>query len=178
MQVVIMHRSVFESLMRTLKGHLLYQAEYLSRLLVKPPSTRSEAEVLKLASYLTSLPRFQEVPQEQLVQVAKEVTYVELTAGATVCKQGVSPYRAHCIGPSMQHMHILQCKAPCAPTSAGAYILSLIACNQCGQYKVWCIQQSSELRLYCTASQQLLHVQADKQKVGLFILPLTSSTWL
>lgn len=85
-----MHRSVFESLMRTLKGHLLYQAEYLSRLLVKPPSTRSEAEVLKLASYLTSLPRFQEVPQEQLVQVAKEVTYVELTPGATVCKQGMS----------------------------------------------------------------------------------------
>lgn len=88
LQVVIMHRSVFESLMRTLKGHLLYQAEYLSRLLVKPPTTRSEAEVLKLASYLTSLPRFQEVPQSQLVQVAKEVTYLELTAGATVCKQG------------------------------------------------------------------------------------------
>ena len=74
--------------MRTLKGHLLYQAEYLSRLLVKPPSTRSEAEVLKLASYLTSLPRFQEVPQSQLVQVAKEVTYLELTAGGLVCKQG------------------------------------------------------------------------------------------
>lgn len=88
LQVVIMHRSVFESLMRTLKGHLLYQAEYLSRLLVKPPTTRSEAEVLKLASYLTSLPRFQEVPQSQLVQVAKEVTYLELTPGAIVCKQG------------------------------------------------------------------------------------------
>ena len=85
-----MHRSVFESLMRTLKGHLLYQAEYLSRLLVKPPASRSEAEVLKLASYLTSLHRFQAVPQPQLVQLAKEVTYSELTAGAFVCKQGWS----------------------------------------------------------------------------------------
>lgn len=90
-QVVIMHRSVFESLMRTLKGHLLYQAEYLSRLLVKPPATRSEAEVLKLASYLTSLHRFQTVPQPQLVQLAKEVTYSELTPGAFVCKQGTLP---------------------------------------------------------------------------------------
>ena len=83
-----MHRSIFESLMRTLKGHLLYQAEYLSRLLIKPPDARSEAEVLKLASYLTSLQRFQEVPQPQLVQLAKEVTYAELTAGTLVCKQG------------------------------------------------------------------------------------------
>lgn len=83
-----MHRSIFESLMRTLKGHLLYQAEYLSRLLVKPPEGRSEADVLKLASYLTSLQRFQEVPQPQLVQLAKEVTYAELTAGTLVCKQG------------------------------------------------------------------------------------------
>lgn len=83
-----MHRSIFESLMRTLKGHLLYQAEYLSRLLVKPPEGRSEAEVLKLASYLTSLQRFQEVPQPQLVQLAKEVTYAELAAGTLVCKQG------------------------------------------------------------------------------------------
>ena len=89
-QVVIMHRSVFESLMRTLKGHLLYQAEYLSRLLVKPPATRSEAEVLKMASYLTSLHRFQTVPQPQLVQLAKEVTYSELTPGALVCKQGTA----------------------------------------------------------------------------------------
>ena len=87
-QVIIMHRSIFESLMRTLKGHLLYQAEYLSRLLVKPPAGRSEADVLKLASYLTSLQRFQEVPQPQLVQLAKEVTYAELTAGTLVCKQG------------------------------------------------------------------------------------------
>lgn len=87
-QVIIMHRSIFESLMRTLKGHLLYQAEYLSRLLVKPPATRAEADVLKLASYLTSLQRFQEVPQPQLVQLAKEVTYAELTAGTVVCKQG------------------------------------------------------------------------------------------
>ena len=85
-----MHRSIFESLMRTLKGHLLYQAEYLSRLLVKPPEGRSEADVLKLASYLTSLQRFQEVPQPQLVQLAKEVTYAELTAGTLVCKQGQS----------------------------------------------------------------------------------------
>ncbi len=83
-----MHRSIFESLMRMLKGHLLYQAEYLSRLLVKPPTGRSEADVLKLASYLTSLQRFQEVPQPQLVQLAKEVTYAELTAGSLVCKQG------------------------------------------------------------------------------------------
>lgn len=83
-----MHRSIFESLMRTLKGHLLYQAEYLSRLLVKPPAGRAEADVLKLASYLTSLQRFQEVPQPQLVQLAKEVTYAELTAGTVVCKQG------------------------------------------------------------------------------------------
>ena len=83
-----MHRSIFESLMRTLKGNLLYQAEYLSRLLVKPPTARSEAEVLKLASYLTSLQRFQEVPQRQLVQLAKEVTYAELPAGSVVCKQG------------------------------------------------------------------------------------------
>lgn len=59
LQVIIMHRSIFESLMRTLKGHLLYQAEYLSRLLVKQPAGRSEADVLKLASYLTSLQRFQ-----------------------------------------------------------------------------------------------------------------------
>ena len=86
-----MHRSIFESLMRTLKGHLLYQAEYLSRLLVKPPSGRSEADVLKLASYLKSLQRFQEVPQPQLVQLAKEVTYAELTAGTLVCKQGGWP---------------------------------------------------------------------------------------
>lgn len=91
LQVIIMHRSIFESLMRTLKGHLLYQAEYLSRLLIKPPDARSEAEVLKLASYLTSLQRFQEVPQPQLVQLAKEVTYAELTAGAFVCKQGGRP---------------------------------------------------------------------------------------
>lgn len=91
LQVIIMHRSIFESLMRTLKGHLLYQAEYLSRLLIKPPEARSEAEVLKLASYLTSLQRFQEVPQPQLVQLAKEVTYAELTAGAFVCKQGERP---------------------------------------------------------------------------------------
>lgn len=90
-----MHRSIFESLMRTLKGHLLYQAEYLSRLLVKPPSGRSEADVLKLASYLKSLQRFQEVPQPQLVQLAKEVTYAELTAGTLVCKQGGWPHCYH-----------------------------------------------------------------------------------
>ena len=92
-----MHRSIFESLMRTLKGHLLYQAEYLSRLLVKQPAGRSEADVLKLASYLTSLQRFQEVPQPQLVQLAKEVTYAELTAGALVCKQGALPVYPYCI---------------------------------------------------------------------------------
>lgn len=90
-----MHRSIFESLMRTLKGHLLYQAEYLSRLLVKPPPGRSEADVLKLASYLKSLQRFQEVPQPQLVQLAKEVTYAELTAGTLVCKQGGRPRCCH-----------------------------------------------------------------------------------
>ena len=83
-----MHRSIFESLMRTLKGHLLYQAEYLSRLLVKPPTGRSEADVLKLASYLTSLQRFQEVPQPKLVQLAKEVTYAELAVGTVICRQG------------------------------------------------------------------------------------------
>ncbi|DBA81719.1 TPA: hypothetical protein ACH3X1_007456 [Trebouxia sp. C0004] len=83
-----MHRSIFESLMRTLKGHLLYQAEYLSRLLVKPPPGRSEADVLKLASYLTSLQRFQEVPQPKLVQLAKEVTYAELAVGTVICRQG------------------------------------------------------------------------------------------
>ncbi|KAL0026691.1 hypothetical protein WJX79_004506 [Trebouxia sp. C0005] len=87
-EVIIMHRSIFESLMRTLKGHLLYQAEYLSRLLVKPPSGRSEADVLKLASYLTSLQRFQEVPQPKLVQLAKEVTYAELAVGTVICRQG------------------------------------------------------------------------------------------
>lgn len=96
-QVIIMHRSIFESLMRTLKGHLLYQAEYLSRLLVKPPAGRSEADVLKLASYLTSLQRFQEVPQPQLVQLAKEVTYAELTAGTLVCKQGHPLVIASCL---------------------------------------------------------------------------------
>ncbi len=85
-----MHRSIFESLMRTLKGHLLYQAEYLSRLLVKPPPGRSEADVLKLASYLTSLQRFQEVPQPKLVQLAKEVTYTELAVGTVICRQGIS----------------------------------------------------------------------------------------
>ena len=74
--------------MRTLKGHLLYQAEYLSRLLVKPPPGRSEADVLKLASYLTSLQRFQEVPQPKLVQLAKEVTYAELAVGTVICRQG------------------------------------------------------------------------------------------
>ena len=84
-----MHRSIFESLMRTLKGHLLYQAEYLSRLLVKPPTGRSEADVLKLASYLTSLQRFQEVPQPKLVQLAKEVTYAELAVGTVICRQGI-----------------------------------------------------------------------------------------
>ncbi len=84
-----MHRSIFESLMRTLKGHLLYQAEYLSRLLVKPPPGRSEADVLKLASYLTSLQRFQEVPQPKLVQLAKEVTYAELAVGTLICRQGI-----------------------------------------------------------------------------------------
>ncbi|DBB16255.1 TPA: hypothetical protein ACH3X3_014574 [Trebouxia sp. C0006] len=87
-EVIIMHRSIFESLMRTLKGHLLYQAEYLSRLLVKPPTGRSEADVLKLASYLTSLQRFQEVPQPKLVQLAKEVTYAELAVGTVICRQG------------------------------------------------------------------------------------------
>ena len=89
LQVIIMHRSIFESLMRTLKGHLLYQAEYLSRLLVKPPPGRSEADVLKLASYLTSLQRFQEVPQPKLVQLAKEVTYAELAVGTVICRQGI-----------------------------------------------------------------------------------------
>jgi len=91
LQVIIMHRSIFESLMRTLKGHLLYQAEYLSRLLVKPPPGRSEADVLKLASYLTSLQRFQEVPQPKLVQLAKEVTYAELAVGTVICRQGILP---------------------------------------------------------------------------------------
>jgi len=91
LQVIIMHRSIFESLMRTLKGHLLYQAEYLSRLLVKPPLGRSEADVLKLASYLTSLQRFQEVPQPKLVQLAKEVTYAELAVGTVICRQGILP---------------------------------------------------------------------------------------
>lgn len=111
LQVIIMHRSIFESLMRTLKGHLLYQAEYLSRLLIKPPDARSEAEVLKLASYLTSLQRFQEVPQPQLVQLAKEVTYAELTAGTLVCKQGEQPTRI--CRHLMQTGQQLQCALPC-----------------------------------------------------------------
>jgi hypothetical protein len=61
----------------------------LSRLLVKPPTGRSEADVLKLASYLTSLQRFQEVPQPKLVQLAKEVTYAELAVGTLICRQGI-----------------------------------------------------------------------------------------
>lgn len=127
-----MHRSIFESLMRTLKGHLLYQAEYLSRLLVKPPAGRSEADVLKLASYLTSLQRFQEVPQPQLVQLAKEVTYAELTAGTLVCKQGQCPNVAlmpkltssvlqqNCLG------HIAYCLYCCSCQVCRVHLLNMV----------------------------------------------------
>lgn len=130
-----MHRSVFESLMRTLKGHLLYQAEYLSRLLVKPPTTRSEAEVLKLASYLTSLPRFQEVPQSQLVQVAKEVTYLDLTAGAIVCKQGASQLCAlaesccHVFDKGLMLCLVTSGRQPVAPVSALQTTIVLLLLN-------------------------------------------------
>ena len=107
-----MHRSIFESLMRTLKGHLLYQAEYLSRLLVKPPPGRSEADVLKLASYLTSLQRFQEVPQPKLVQLAKEVTYAELAVGTVICRQGILAALSQVYAVSAGF--VAACKAPSA----------------------------------------------------------------
>ena len=129
-----MHRSIFESLMRTLKGHLLYQAEYLSRLLVKPPPGRSEADVLKLASYLTSLQRFQEVPQPKLVQLAKEVTYAELAVGTVICRQGILPALSQVYASSAGFV------AASKAHSAAAVLMSML-CKHC-----CCLQARSTVK--------------------------------
>ena len=58
------------------------------RLLAKPPEERAEPEVAKLATYMSSLPRFVEVPQAALLALAREALHEHHPPGNIVCKQG------------------------------------------------------------------------------------------
>ncbi len=58
------------------------------RLLAKPPEERAEPEVAKLATYMSSLPRFAEVPQAALLALAREAMHEHHPPGNIVCKQG------------------------------------------------------------------------------------------
>ena len=58
------------------------------RLLAKPPAERAEPEVAKLATYMSSLPRFVEVPQAALLGLAREAMHEHHPPGNIVCKQG------------------------------------------------------------------------------------------
>ena len=58
------------------------------RLLAKPPAERAEPEVAKLATYMSSLPPFVEVPREALLALAREAMHEHHPPGNIVCKQG------------------------------------------------------------------------------------------